>query len=117
MSYLVGYGSLYPQKIHHRGASIPADQNPSCSDRTWLKSPDPNPNVAHGALVGGPALDDTYKDDRDNAVQGEPTTTSSVLFTGLLSGLAANITSLRSFTEMHWFFFFLFLWTMYEFAC
>jgi endoglucanase len=100
MSYLVGYGSVYPQKIHHRGASIPADQNPSCSDRTWLQSPDRNPNVAIGALVGGPALDDTYKDVRDNAVQGEPTTTSSALFTGLLSGLASNFTAFRSFREM-----------------
>lgn len=100
MSYLIGYGSVYPQKVHHRGASIPADQNPSCTDKTWLESPDPNPNVAIGALVGGPAFDDTYKDDRLNAVQGEPTTTSSALFTGLLSGLASNITAIRNLTEI-----------------
>ncbi|KAJ4806320.1 Endoglucanase [Rhynchospora pubera] len=100
MSYLVGYGSVYPKKVHHRGASIPANQNPSCSDRTWLVSRDPNPNIATGALVGGPSLSDSYNDARDNALQGEPTTTSSALFTGLLSGLDSNTnyTTLTSFT-------------------
>ncbi|KAJ1692647.1 hypothetical protein LUZ63_009345 [Rhynchospora breviuscula] len=98
MSYLVGYGSMYPQRIHHRGASIPADQSPSCSDYTWLNSPNRNPNVAVGALVGGPFLNETYNDSRENALQGEPTTTSSALFTGLLSGLLSSSTAVRSFT-------------------
>ncbi|KAJ8567611.1 hypothetical protein K7X08_019819 [Anisodus acutangulus] len=31
-SYLVGYGSRYPQQVHHRGASIPMDANSNCSD-------------------------------------------------------------------------------------
>ncbi|KAF3332259.1 Endoglucanase 24 [Carex littledalei] len=98
MSYLVGYGSLYPQKVHHRGASIPADEDPSCSDYTWLNSPSRNPNIAIGALVGGPFFNDTYIDKRDNALQGEPTTTSSALFTGLLSGLVSSSTAVKSFT-------------------
>lgn len=97
MSYLVGYGSSYPQKVHHRGASIPADEDPSCSDYTWLNSPNRNPNVAIGALVGGPFFNDTYIDTRDNALQGEPTTTSSALFTGLLSGLVSSSTAVKTF--------------------
>jgi endoglucanase len=96
MSYLVSYGSVYPQQGHHRGASIPADQNLSCTDRTWIESPDPNPNVAIGALVGGPDVDDTYRDVRENAVQGEPTTTSSAPFTCLLPRFTSNFTALRS---------------------
>ncbi|KAJ3672413.1 hypothetical protein LUZ60_007134 [Juncus effusus] len=98
MSYLVGYGSKYPQQVHHRGASIPADENPSCTDQTWLLSPDPNPNIATGALVGGPSLNDTYDDVRTNALQGEPTTYSSALFTGLLSGLVSGSSVVTSFT-------------------
>jgi endoglucanase len=98
MSYLVGYGSLYPQRVHHRGASIPADQNPACSDKTWLNSPDRNPNVAVGALVGGPFFNETYIDKRDNAMQGEPTTTSNALFIGLLSGLISSSTAVKKFT-------------------
>ncbi|KAJ3672412.1 hypothetical protein LUZ60_007133 [Juncus effusus] len=89
MSYLVGYGT-YPQQVHHRGASIPADENPDCTDFSWLDSTEPNPNIATGALVGGPFLNETYIDVRSNALQGEPTTYSSALFTGLLSGLVSG---------------------------
>ncbi|KAJ7966855.1 Endoglucanase [Quillaja saponaria] len=54
MSFLVGYGDEYPEYVHHRGASIPADAKTDCSDGfKWLDSSDPNPNVATGALVGG----------------------------------------------------------------
>ncbi|KAE8010608.1 hypothetical protein FH972_006965 [Carpinus fangiana] len=56
MSYLVGYGSNYPQYVHHRGASIPVDADTGCSDGfKWLNSCNPNPNVAVRALVGGPS--------------------------------------------------------------
>ncbi|KAF8387731.1 hypothetical protein HHK36_026385 [Tetracentron sinense] len=52
MSYLVGSGSNYPQYVHHRGASIPADADTGCSDGfKWLNSTEPNPNIAVGALV------------------------------------------------------------------
>ncbi|KAJ3672414.1 hypothetical protein LUZ60_007135 [Juncus effusus] len=98
MSYLVGFGTKYPQQVHHRGASIPADENPSCTDRTWLMSSNPNPNIAIGALVGGPSQTDTYDDVRTNALQGEPTTYSSALFTGLLTGLASTSPTVTSFT-------------------
>ncbi|GLT82657.1 hypothetical protein SLE2022_010160 [Rubroshorea leprosula] len=55
MSYLVGYGSSYPQYVHHRGSSIPVDAAPGCKDGfKWLYLDDPNPNVAPGALVRGP---------------------------------------------------------------
>nr|GEU90319.1 endoglucanase 24-like [Tanacetum cinerariifolium] len=71
MSYLVGFGRNYPQYVHHRGASIPIDANTSCKDGfMWLNSTKPNPNVAVGAVVGGPFLNDTYIDSRNNSMQG-----------------------------------------------
>ncbi|OVA12644.1 Glycoside hydrolase [Macleaya cordata] len=98
MSYLVGYGSKYPQFVHHRGASIPADADPGCDDGfKWLVSPQPNPNVATGALVGGPFLNETYIDSRNNSMQGEPSTYNSALVVGLLSSLVATSSVVQSF--------------------
>lgn len=91
MSYVVGYGKNFPKYVHHRGASIPADANTGCSDGfKWLKSTQPNPNEAAGALVGGPFLNETYIDDRNNSMQGEPTTYNTALLVGLLSSLVTS---------------------------
>ncbi|KAM7259634.1 hypothetical protein ACFE04_015375 [Oxalis oulophora] len=98
MSYLVGYGKKYPQYVHHRGASIPADESPTCSEGfKYLESEDPNPNVAIGALVGGPFLNDTYIDSRNNSMQGEPSTYNSAAIVGLLSGLVTTSSASKSF--------------------
>lgn len=99
MSYLVGYGDKYPQYVHHRGASIPADATTGCSDGfKWLNATDPNPNVATGGLVGGPFLNETYIDSRNNSMQGEPSTYNSALIVGLLSGLVTTSSVVQSFT-------------------
>ncbi|WZY98330.1 hypothetical protein YC2023_070659 [Brassica napus] len=91
MSYLVGYGDKYPEYVHHRGASIPADANTGCKDGfEWLNSEEPNPNVAYGALVGGPFLNDTFIDARNNSMQNEPSTYNSALVVGLLSSLVTT---------------------------
>lgn len=74
LSYLVGFSDSYPQRVHHRGASIPAGVDTDCDGQEWLKSPEPNPNVATGALVGGPFKNDSFIDDRENVQQNEPTT-------------------------------------------
>ncbi|MCD9560420.1 hypothetical protein HAX54_019101 [Datura stramonium] len=99
MSYLVGYGDNYPQYVHHRGASIPEDANTGCKDGwKYLDSTEPNPNVATGALVGGPFLNETYIDSRNNSMQGEPTTYNSAVIVGLLSGLVTTSSVVQSFT-------------------
>lgn len=99
MSYLVGYGDNYPQFVHHRGASIPSDQNPGCRDGfEWLESDRPNPNIAMGALVGGPFLNESYVDSRNNSMQAEPSTYNSAVIVGLLSSLVTTSSVARSFT-------------------
>ncbi|GMH16505.1 hypothetical protein Nepgr_018346 [Nepenthes gracilis] len=99
LSYLVGYGDKFPQYVHHRGASIPTDSKTSCKDGfKWLKSKDPNPNVAVGGLVGGPFLNETFIDDRNNTMQTEPSTYNSAVLVGLLSGLVTTSSVVRSFT-------------------
>ena len=98
MSYLIGYGSSYPQYAHHRGSSIPVDAKTGCRDGfKWLNSSHPNPNVAVGALVGGPFLNETYNDSRRNSMQGEPTTYNSAVIVGLLSGLITSSSMVQSF--------------------
>ncbi|KZV14144.1 endo-1,4-beta-glucanase [Dorcoceras hygrometricum] len=99
MSYLVGYGDKYPQYVHHRGASIPANATTGCKDGfKWLDSAEPNPNVAIGALVGGPFINDSYIDSRNNSKQGEPSTYNSAVIVGLLSGLVTTSSVVLSFT-------------------
>lgn len=97
MSYMVGFGEAYPQQAHHRGASIPAaaatatDVDPRwrCVDgfRLWFGRGAPNPNLALGAIVGGPDIDDGFDDVRSNSVQLEPTTYTNALFAGAVAGL------------------------------
>ncbi|KAK3231775.1 hypothetical protein Dsin_003656 [Dipteronia sinensis] len=99
MSFLVGYGEKFPQFVHHRGASIPVDATTGCTDGfKWLKSTDPNPNVAVGALVGGPFLNETYINDRNNSMQTEPSTYNSAVLVGLLSSLVTTSSAVKSFT-------------------
>ncbi|XP_022772662.1 endoglucanase 10-like [Durio zibethinus] len=99
MSFLVGYGDKYPQYVHHRGASIPTDATTGCTDGfKWLDSTEPNPNVAIGGLVGGPFLNETYIDSRNNSMQAEPTTYNSAVIVGLLSSLVTTSSAVKSFT-------------------
>ncbi|OAY77382.1 Endoglucanase 24 [Ananas comosus] len=98
LSYLVGYGSSYPQQVHHRGASIPTEANTGCKGFQWLTSTEPNPNVATGALVGGPFKNDSYIDLRNNSMQAEPSTYNSAVLVGLLSGLVTTSSVAQSFT-------------------
>ncbi|XP_031400022.1 endoglucanase 2-like isoform X2 [Punica granatum] len=98
LSYLVGYGIRYPQYVHHRGSSIPINATTGCQDGfKWLHSPDPNPNVAAGAVVGGPFLNETYIDSRKSSTHAEPSTYNSALLVGLLSGLVSRSSVPKSF--------------------
>ncbi|PQM39511.1 endoglucanase 24-like [Prunus yedoensis var. nudiflora] len=81
MSYMVGYGDHFPQRIHHRGSSLPSikdhPQPIACKEGSvYFNSSSPNPNVLVGALVGGPGEDDVYNDDRADFRKSEPTLTS-----------------------------------------
>ncbi|KAL5714766.1 cellulase [Ranunculus cassubicifolius] len=90
MSYMVGYGDRYPQRIHHRGSTLPSiDQHPQhlgCHDGTsYFFSPSPNQNVLTGAVVGGPLLNDSYPDSRALFVNSEPTTYINAPLVGVLA--------------------------------
>ncbi|KAI3736656.1 hypothetical protein L2E82_26599 [Cichorium intybus] len=88
MSYVVGFGNNYPKHVHHRGASIPWDnQWHSCAEgSTWLNSETSNPNELLGAMVRGPDQNDMFLDDRHKPCFTEPTISSNA---GLVAALIA----------------------------
>lgn len=95
MSYMVGYSSVHPQRIHHRGSSLPSVKDHptpiACKDGTvYFNSSGPNPNVLVGAIVGGPGEDDTYGDDRADYQKSEPTTYINAPFVGAVAYFLAN---------------------------
>lgn len=93
MSYMVGYGSRYPNHIHHRGSSLPSvASHPAkiqCSSGfAALTSSAPNPNVLVGAVVGGPDAHDQFGDQRNDYEQSEPATYINAPLVGSLAYLA-----------------------------
>ncbi|KAH8510641.1 hypothetical protein H0E87_008255 [Populus deltoides] len=95
LSYMVGYSDHYPQRIHHRGSSLPSVKDHpdliACKEGSiYCNSSNPNPNVHVGAIVGGPSEDDSYEDSRDDFRKSEPTTYINAPFVGVLAYFAAN---------------------------
>ncbi|KAJ6716849.1 ENDO-14-BETA-GLUCANASE [Salix koriyanagi] len=95
LSYMVGYSDRYPQRIHHRGSSLPSVKDHpefiACKEGSiYFNSSNPNPNVLVGAIVGGPSNDDSYDDNRDDFRKSEPTTYINAPFVGVLAYFAAN---------------------------
>ncbi|KAI5433006.1 hypothetical protein KIW84_020341 [Lathyrus oleraceus] len=93
MSYLVGYGPKYPQRVHHRGASIESYKENmgfiGCTQGfdNWYGNPKPNPNILIGALVGGPDRNDQFRDARGNYEQLEACTYNTAALVGVFARL------------------------------
>jgi hypothetical protein len=96
MSYMVGYGARFPQRIHHRGSSIPSvAAHPAkigCkAGAAYYGSSAPNPNLLVGAVVGGPTdATDAFPDARAVFQQSEPTTYINAPLMGLLAYFSAH---------------------------
>ncbi|XP_022643088.1 endoglucanase 8 [Vigna radiata var. radiata] len=95
MSYMVGYGAKYPEKIHHRASSLPSvDDYPpriGCKEGSfYFESQNPNPNLLSGAVVGGPYPNDSYADSRTDFVHSEPTTYVNAPLVGVLAYFNAH---------------------------
>lgn len=93
MSYMVGYGPRYPERIHHRGSSLPCiAAHPAKIQCTAgfnvYHSQSPNPNILVGAVVGGPDQHDNFPDQRPDYEQSEPATYINAPLVGSLAYLA-----------------------------
>ncbi|KAI3466469.1 hypothetical protein Pfo_023132 [Paulownia fortunei] len=95
VSYLVGYGSSSPQRVHHRGASTASYRDckvfVGCMQgyHSWFGRHAPNPNVLVGSLVGGPDRNDEFRDRRDNFAQTEACTYNTAPLVGVFAKLHA----------------------------
>ncbi|KAI4307966.1 hypothetical protein L6164_031090 [Bauhinia variegata] len=93
ISYLVGYGPTFPQRVHHRGASIESYRGNKgfigCTQGydNWYGRSDPNPSILAGALVGGPDQKDQFRDDRGNYMQTEACTYNTAALVGVFARL------------------------------
>lgn len=79
-SYMVGFGTSYPQVPHQRDAHD-----------SWLNdinTPTYNRHILYGALVGGPnAADDAFTDNRQDFQTNEPAADFNAALTGALARL------------------------------
>ncbi|XP_004298838.1 PREDICTED: endoglucanase 20-like [Fragaria vesca subsp. vesca] len=94
MSYMVGFGTTYPTKVHHRGSSIPSIKKVrtkvDCNGGyTYYNSGSPNPNTHVGAIVGGPDVNDQFQNARSDYSHSEPTTYINAAFVGSAAALLA----------------------------
>ncbi|KAI4308370.1 hypothetical protein L6164_031462 [Bauhinia variegata] len=93
MSYLVGYGPKFPQRVHHRGASIVSYREHKgfigCTQGydNWYSREGRNPNILVGALVGGPDNEDNFEDQRENYMQTEACTYNTAPLVGVFAKL------------------------------
>jgi endoglucanase len=89
MSYLVGYGSRWPQRPLHGAAS-----------GFWSGGENANPNflgyqtkarhTLYGALVAGPKSDDSYPDEWTDNTRSEPIIYSNASMAGVLAALVSK---------------------------
>lgn len=96
MSYMIGFGTN-PTRVHHRAASLPSmrasPQKIQCQQGfAYFYTGNPNPNIAMGAVIGGPDQNDNINDIRSNYAQMEPTTYINAPIVGVLGVLAAGRT-------------------------
>ena len=93
VSYLVGYGPKYPNRVHHRAASIVPYKHSKefigCTQGFdhWFGRRSSNPNVLVGAIVGGPDHRDRFRDGRDNYMQTEACTYNTAPMVGMFAML------------------------------
>ncbi|CAM0913407.1 unnamed protein product [Alopecurus aequalis] len=93
ISYLVGYGSKFPARVHHRAASIVPYKDRKefigCAQGfdDWFGRRSANPNVVVGAIVGGPDRRDRFRDDRENYMQTEACTYNTAPMVGMFAML------------------------------
>lgn len=98
MSYMVGFGPHFPKRIHHRGSSLPSKashpQAIGCDGgfQPFYYSPNPNPNILVGAIVGGPNESDGFPDDRSDYSHSEPATYINAAIVGPLAYFAGSLT-------------------------
>ncbi|XP_077996406.1 endoglucanase E-4-like [Glandiceps talaboti] len=82
-SFVVGLGENSPKSPHHRASSCTVGLNNNAA----LTSPDPNPHLLRGALVGGPDANDVYTDNRQDYISNEVACDYNAAFQTAIAGM------------------------------
>ena len=77
-SYVVGFGSNFPMRTHHRAAHSPTAGQIDCC-------PDLDAHELTGALVGGPDANDNFENRRGNVPQSEMAVNTNGIFAALIA--------------------------------
>jgi endoglucanase len=85
-SYVIGFGSNYPKRAHHRSSSCPVPPQPCGWDVADDKTAS-NAWTLYGGLVGGPDRFDAFLDNRKKFQQSEVTLDYNAALTGASAGL------------------------------
>jgi hypothetical protein len=83
-SYIAGFGTSYPRNPHHRSA------HDATAPGYSISTPTLNKWTLEGAMVGGPAANDAYADDRSDYTTSEVTTDYNALLSGLLASYVGS---------------------------
>ncbi|XP_042224634.1 endoglucanase E-4-like [Homarus americanus] len=84
-SFVLGFGVDPPSRPHHRSSSCPIPPESCIKDNWGYAHPGPNFHTLYGALVGGPAEDDTYTDIRGDYIHNEVACDYNAAFVGALA--------------------------------
>nr|CAB3262886.1 uncharacterized protein LOC100184662 [Phallusia mammillata] len=95
-SYVVGFGTNYPRRVHHRSSSCPPLPG-ACNWNTY-HSVRPNHYILYGALVGGPNLRGVFLDHRSNHRQSEVACDYNAGFQSAIAGLKHYVMQNRTQT-------------------
>ncbi len=74
---------IYPLFCVFRSCPNP----PEVCDWNDYSSPDPNPHILYGALVGGPDQDGVYTDDRSDYISNEVACDYNAGFQSVIAGM------------------------------
>jgi hypothetical protein len=89
-SFVAGFGKDPPLRPHHRNSACTLQESLVDSCNAAWTNKRANPNVLHGALVGGPSKpDDKYKDDRGDYIESEVSLDFNIGYTLAAAGLAS----------------------------
>ena len=79
-SFVVGFGEGAPLRPHHRNSACTLEEKDRCA--ALFSDPRANPNVLHGALVGGPTRpDDSFPDSRTEYISSEVAVDYNAMYT------------------------------------
>jgi hypothetical protein len=104
---MVGYGRLFPRRVHHRAASIVSHRADGwfigCVQGYdhWYRRPGANPIVVIGAIVGGPDHCDRFMDRRANYEQTEACTYNTAPMVGVFVHLHSEMAAERKLRKQN----------------